>query len=317
MLESEPRGGLWARAAGAVLLVGFACSRPADPRGASDDAAASAVVGPSAATAATPADDPLERPGYVGVVIAGDKSDVGPPIAGEVMAVHVRPGDYVEAGDPIATLDARRAEEDLRMTKATLRSEKAALGEAEVDREEAASRLAQTEALVKAGAASQGEVEDARFQHRRAKAAEARVAAIVAQWTTKRGQLERQLADTELRAPFSGTVAERYVDPGGMAGPGEPVIRLISSDALWVRFAVPPRDLEGLAVGTIVSTTLEGSSLSIEATVRQIAPETDPASQLVFVDALLDLDERQRASIQAGSASWVRPVGGQAPARAG
>jgi hypothetical protein len=139
------------------------------------------------------------------------------------------------------------------MTEATLRSEKAALGQAQVDREEAASLLARLEKLVAAGAATRGEVEDARFEYRRAKAAEARVAAVVAQWRTKRAQLERQLADTELRAPFSGTVAERYVDPGGMAGPGTPVVRLISSDALWVRFAVPPHDLQSLGVGTIVA----------------------------------------------------------------
>lgn len=256
-------------------------------------------------------DELLARPGFVGVIVAAERTDVGPAVAGEVMAVHVRPGDYVEAGEPIATLDARRAEEDLRMTEATLRSEKAALGQAKVDREEAASRLAQTEALAEAGAASQGEVEDARFQYRRAKASEARVAAIVAQWRTKRGQLERQLADTELRAPFSGTVAERYVDPGELAGPGEPVVRLLSSDALWVRFAVPPRELEGLAVGTTVAASLEGSTDSVEATVRQIAPETDPASQLVFVDAVLDLDERQRSTFQTGSSAWVRPVGAE------
>jgi RND family efflux transporter MFP subunit len=267
--------------------------------------------------AATPPADAGEPDEYVGVVAAGEKTDVGPAVAGEVVEVHVRPGDYVEAGEPLATLDARRAREDLRMTEATLRSEKAALAQAKVDREEAASQLSETEKLVEVGAASRGSVEDARFEHRRAKAAEARVAAVVAQWRTKRAQLERQLADTELRAPFSGIVAERYVDPGGMAGPGVPVVRLISSDALWVRFAVPPSHLEGLAVGTIVATRIESPALTVEATVRQIAPETDPASQLVFVDAELDLDETLRSSIQAGASAWVRLVAASSPARAG
>lgn len=296
----------------AVLLciVALGCARKG-PAGDDAPSAGGDEGQPSPAVAvpeAEPTTDPLERPGYVGVVAAGEKTDVGPPVAGEVVQVHVRPGDYVEAGDPIATLDARRAEEDLRMTEATLRSEKAALRQAQVDREEAASRLTEAEALAKAGAASQGAVEDARFEYRRAKAAEARVAAVVAQWRTKRGQLERQLADTELRAPFSGTVAERYVDPGGMAGPGVPVVRLLSSDALWVRFAIPPHDLQRLSVGTIVTTEIEDPAVTVEATVRQIAPETDPASQLVFVDAVLDLDERMRSSIQAGAAAWVRPT---------
>ena len=299
---------LWLTAAG--------CPRTeAPPRTAGDELVpepAMPVVG-----AAAPSGEAGQPGEYVAVVAAGEKTDVGPAVAGEVVAVHVRPGDYVEAGDPLATLDARRAQEDLRMTEATLRSEKAALAQAEVDREEAANRLAQTEKLVEVGAASRSAVEDARFEHRRAKANEARVAAVVAQWRTKRAQLERQLADTELRAPFSGTVAERYVDPGGMAGPGVPVVRLISSDALWVRFAVPPQELEGLAVGTIVAARLESPALTVEATVRQIAPETDPASQLVFVDAQLDLDESLRTSIQAGAAAWVRPMTADGIARGG
>lgn len=273
---------------------------------------------PAEAPVATPPPVDEARPGeYVGVVAAGEKTDVGPAVAGEVVEVHVRPGDYVEAGQAIATLDARRAREDLRMTEATLRSEKAALGQAQVDREEAASQLAQLEKLEAAGAASRGAVEDARFEHRRAKAAEARVAAVVAQWRTKRAQLERQLADTELRAPFSGTVAERYVDPGGMAGPGMPVVRLISSDALWVRFAVPPHELPGLGVGTIVASRIENPAITVEGTVRQIAPETDPASQLVFVDAELDLDAALRTRIQAGAAAWVRLMAAERSARPG
>lgn len=256
----------------------------------------------------TPPKDTSEQDGYVGVIAASERADVGPAVAGEVVQVHVRLGDHVEAGDPLATLDARRAREDLWITEATLRSEKAALNQAGVDREAAMRRLAEAQHLADAGVGSPAAVEDVRFEYRRAEAAEARVAAVVAQWRTKRAQLVRQLADTKLRAPFSGTVAERYLDPGGMAGPGAPVVRLISSNALRVRFAVPPHDLSALSVGTIVATRIEDPVVTADAIVRQIAPETDPTSRLVFVEAQLDLDESLQSSIQAGAAAWVRPV---------
>ena len=195
----------------------------ARPRGGAVSVVGAALVNVSSYGMMIESPVPLEREAVLQfrLMVAGEKTDVGPAVAGEVVEVHVRPGDYVEAGDPLATLDARRAREDLRMTEATLRSEKAALAQAEVDREEAANRLAQTEKLVEVGAASRSAVEDARFEHRRAKANEARVAAVVAQWRTKRAQLERQLADTELRAPFSGHVARRYVDPGATLGTGD------------------------------------------------------------------------------------------------
>ena len=47
-------------------------------------------------------------------------------------------------------------------------------------------------------------------------------------------------------------MAARYIDPGGTAGPGAPIVRLLASDALWVRFAAPPGELGRLTVGTIV-----------------------------------------------------------------
>jgi RND family efflux transporter MFP subunit len=313
-----PRRGAWLWVLPWLALAGCpGADAPRDPAAAdADEGSTPDDAAPEPPVTTPPPDE--ARPGeYVGVIAAGEKTDVGPAVAGEVLEVHVRPGDYVEAGQALATLDARRAREDLRMTEATLRSEKAALGQAQVDREEAASLLARLEKLVAAGAATRGEVEDARFEYRRAKAAEARVAAVVAQWRTKRAQLERQLADTELRAPFSGTVAERYVDPGGMAGPGTPVVRLLSSDALWVRFAVPPHDLQSLGVGTIVASRLEDPAITVEGTVRQIAPETDPASQLVFVDAELDLDAALRSRIQAGAAAWVRLMAAERSARPG
>ena len=145
---------------------------------------------------------------YIGVVLSGERVDVAPAVLAEIVAVHVRAGDEVEEGQSIATFDARRAREDLRMADATLRSEGAALGQARIDREAAARRLAETETLHAAGAASRGAVDDAKLEHRRAKAAEARAAASVSQWTTNLEQLEREIEDTEVRAPFSGTVAE-------------------------------------------------------------------------------------------------------------
>ena len=296
------------RALGVVLGLALGCGGPGPaegPRPRPHEAAPAAPPAPAAIEAAT-------EGVYVAVVVASEKADLGPMVAGEVLAVHVRPGDRVEAGQSLATLDARRAREDLRMTEATLRSEKAALEQAAVDRRETASRLAEQEQLARAGAASQGAVTDARFEHQRAQAAEARAAAVAAQWRTRRDQLERQLADTEIRAPFAGTVAARYIDPGGTAGPGAPIVRLLASDALWVRFAAPPGELGRLTVGTIVAAEIDGG-VTVEATVRQVAPETDAASQLVFVDAELDLDRQQRPGVQVGASARVRllaPAGG-------
>ncbi len=243
---------------------------------------------------------------FIGVVVADEMADIGPTSGGEVLTVEVRAGQRVVAGETLAKLDTRQAAENLRMAEASLRRETAALGEAKVDREQAASRLEEVKKLARADAAAAKSVEDARFQLRRAKAAQERASADVAQWRAKCEQLRRELSDTQLRAPFSGVVAARLLDPGDMAGPDAPVVRLISSDTLWVRFAVPPQRLEQVRVGAAVAMQLGASRARQEATIRQIGAETDVGSQFVFVDAEIIVDALNRPNLQPGTPAWVR-----------
>lgn len=242
----------------------------------------------------------------IGVVVADEMADIGPSIRGEVLAVEVRPGQRVVAGQPLAELDTRQAAENLRMAEASLRRSTAALGEAKVDREQAASRLEEVEVLARADATSRKTVEDARFQLRRAQAAQERASADVAQWRVKCEQLTRQLSDTQLHAPFSGVVAARFLDPGDMAGPDVPVVRLISSDTLWVRFAVPPQRLAQVQEGAAVTAELGEMRTPQEATIRQVGAETDIGSQFVFVDAELVVDASSKFDFQPGVPAWVR-----------
>jgi len=243
---------------------------------------------------------------FIGVVVADEIADISPLSRGEVLTVDVRPGQRVVAGETLAKLDTRQAVEDLHMAEASLHRETAVLGEAKVDREQAASRLAELKQLASADAAARGLVEDAQYQLRRAKAAEQRASADVAQWRGKRAQLARQLDDTELHAPFSGVVATRFLDPGDMAGPETPIVRLISYDRQWVRFAMPPQALDEVKLGAPVATQLGESRSPGEATIRQIGAETDVGSQLVFVDAELNVDALNQYDFQPGTPAWVR-----------
>src|SRR5690606_6798603 len=100
-------------------------------------------------------------------------------------------------------------------------------------------------------------------------------------------QLERALEETVITAPFAGTVSIRYADPGALVTRGAPVVRLIASDELWVRFAVPAEEAERYRVGDPVSVVLEPDDQQAEAVVRRIAPDLDPVTQMVLAEAEL------------------------------
>ena len=142
-----------------------------------------------------------------------------------------------------------------------------------------------------------------------AKAAGARVAAAgsgAAERAARVKQLETLLGETELKAPFNGVVAARYADVGTYVRPGMPVLRIISSSELKVRFAVPEEEAKRIRAGLTYVTVLDGRN--IQATVSAVSPEVEPASRMVFVDGTVQGVAAGEAAALAGRVVRVRPA---------
>lgn len=243
--------------------------------------------------------------GYVGVVVARESVDIAPKAAGELVAVHVRVGDRVEAGEPIARLDDRLAREELEMTQASLHAAKARHSQAKISAAQARRAYEESKSLVRAGHASRSDLREADSERLRSSAAVKETQAETANLRASLRQRQRVLAETVLTAPFSGRIAERYADGGTVVAAGSRIVRLISGTAPWVRFAVPPADIGRLTVGDIVRTEVETLDASVRATVHQVTPEVDTASRLVFVEAQLEFPEGADPGPQTGAAVRV------------
>lgn len=77
--------------------------------------------------------------------------------------------------------------------------------------------------------------------------------------------LATQIGQTALYAPFSGVITQRLEDPGAMAGPQAPVLRLSQIDYVYININVPDEDLPYIHAGTPVSfstSSLPGKSFS-------------------------------------------------------
>ncbi|BCW95331.1 MAG: efflux RND transporter periplasmic adaptor subunit [Fimbriimonadales bacterium] len=69
--------------------------------------------------------------------------------------------------------------------------------------------------------------------------------------------LRQQLADTVIRAPFDGVVAQRLVEVGVVAGAGTPVARIVSLDRLYFEGTLPEVLLRSVRVGMPVSVRVD------------------------------------------------------------
>ena len=212
--------------------------------------------------------------------------------AGTILEVRVDLGEQFERGDLLALVDATETRRRLAEARAQGRSAAAAEGRAEaelaaaeVEAERARNLMAENllsaqDALLRTSHVSVLQAEIKTAQAQRA-AAEARV------------QLHAtQLAQAELRAPFDGAVAERYLDPGSLAQPGTRILRLVERGPLELRFRASERHIRRLKIGSPVwvTTAATGSTRHAGRVVR-VSAEVSRLDRSVAVEAQLSPGE--------------------------
>lgn len=175
-------------------------------------------------------------------------------------------GDRVAAGEVVARLDQAAA--------------KAAVGQAEaqVETAEAQQALALDNQqrllpLKDRKAISEREFEQARLELQRSEASLRQAQAALA---TARVQLD----NTEVVAPFAGTVEQAFLEVGEHAGTGDPLVRLVSIDRVKVVAGVPERYVPDLRVGMPVQLSFPNVD---------IAPRS---GQVTFVGSAIEATSR-------------------------
>jgi cobalt-zinc-cadmium efflux system membrane fusion protein len=184
----------------------------------------------------------------------GAVAQVGVPLAGRVLTVHVKVGDYVHQGDPLLTLDCPEAAStraSVQQTQATLR--------------EARATLERQNRMIAEGVG----VERERI------AAETRVSELEAELT--RLQAAAAFAGggagttVVVKAPIGGTVISRKASPGLTMQPGgEPGVEIGDPAAVWVVADVFERDLQLVRDAARVQVRLESVDGVLEGHVMSV-----------------------------------------------
>lgn len=216
-----------------------------------------------------------ETSGFDGVVEAVRQTVIAAQVPGAVVALTVKAGDSVKAGQVLARLDARAAQQNAAAGDAQVRAARA-------DQELATREVERQRQLFAKQYISQAALERAEAQF---KATEAQVAAQLAQ----AGAARTQSGFYVLSAPYAGVVALVSVVQGDMALPGRALMTLYDPAALRVTASLPQAAAARLSVADAAKTArVEVPGLApgraAQMPVRiTVLPTADPATHTVPV----------------------------------
>jgi RND family efflux transporter MFP subunit len=284
-----------------VLVLVLGCSDKDDP---GQGSATTAQPTPIVSNERSGEVDRDEATGYVGVLTPRETAEVTAPFTSRVVSLAVKIGDTVKQGDVLGRLDDRPIREQLAIEKATLKSHQAQVAQASVEHSAAYARLRREQKAIKEGVSSQADVSAAGFDSSKAGTQVSRAVAEVDEQKARIAAMEKKLEDTTMLAPISGKVAMRYVEEGGRIVEGQPVIRVISSGELFVKFGIPASEAKKLAPGDAIDIKFETSNVHVAGVVRNIAPELDPIAQVIVAEAEL---KNPPAELQSGLVARITP----------
>lgn len=185
---------------------------------------------------------------------------------GMVTRVLVEPGDWVHAGQVLATIERS-------VQTAQTNASAAQISVAQANARIAQSELERAQALVSRGFISKADV-DRKLATRDA---------AVAQVDVARAQLRQSAAlggRLDIRAPAAGLVLTRSVEAGQVVGAGTGVLfRIAREGEIEMKALLAEADIAQLKLGDRANVTPVGSKQSFTGSVWQIAPVIDPQSR--------------------------------------
>jgi len=254
-----------------------------------------------------------------GTVSARETALVSSRIMAPVVSVLVAPGDRVREGQPVIRLDGRALSADHTRAEAAARA-------AEYGRRGADAAVASARSAV-----ALAEVTHKRITrlHERRSATDAELDHAVAELAAARSRLDQAAAGLSgadaalesstagataaavtrswatITAPFAGVVTQKLVEPGNMAVPGAPLLRIESEGAPRVEVRLDASRAAHVRPGDVVTASIEpqgGTPVAAPGRVVEVARAVDAGAQTFLVKA--DLSET--AGVPAGTFARLR-----------
>jgi RND family efflux transporter MFP subunit len=299
----------------AFALVAAGCGNSSVASNPSAAPAASPSAPASKTAPAAPASSQDHNVDILSVLSVEHEVDVVTQRDGAVIQIAKDEGSRVKAGETLAKLDDRTTVAQLDKVRADLQvmENNVRYQEAELKAKRASYRRQQQ--LRESGLSSDADLEQAEFLAKGAEFDLASVKSNVEHVRAEIRELQLQLDQTVIRAPFSGVVARRYLREGQNVAKDEKCFRVSQLAPLQVQFQVPETSGRKPRQGDTLQVALADDAKQVyTARIVKLSPTVDAASDTYDVTAqLLNPDLSTLRPGMAVRLSWPKAAGATKP----
>ena len=229
------------------------------------------LVGPENVTVVR-AEQIRTGPALSGSLTPEKSATIRAEMSAAVLQTFAEAGQRVAAGQPLAQLDAS-------VLRDQQLSARGAVTTAQSSYDIAQRELSRNQALEKAGAIAERDLERARNA----------LIAAQGQLATARAQLanvNKQLDKASVQAPFTGVVSLRQVNAGDVVSPGTALFTVVDPGSMQLEASVPADALTQVRVGMPVEFKVNGyPNRTFSGRITRVNPTADPATRQVKIVA--------------------------------
>src|SRR5471030_3202795 len=193
-------------------------------------------------------------------------------VAGSALDVRAREGDTVKAGQILASIDARDYTARAEQSRGQMAAMAAMAGQLDIAKQ----TLENNRVLVEKGFISKNAFDTAQSQYTIAAANLAAARAALA-------SSNLSVADTIVRAPFSGQIASRSIEPGERVAVDSKLFDVVDLTQLELEAPVPVGEIGRVRGGQPVSIRFDGVESPVVATVTRINPAAQAGSRSIMI----------------------------------
>lgn len=233
---------------------------------------------------------------------------------GEITEFPFNEGDLVNKGQTIVKLDPKTERARANQAEANLLMAKARLDKARISLKDSSVKLERQRRLYQEGIISRQELDDAEVSIEKAQTDLALSEAELLQSREALKEANDRLSDTEIKAPFAGTILRKFVDRGQVisstlssASEGTQIFSIADLDKIRVVAEVDEVDIARIVPGQEASIKIDSMpEKTFAGTIERIAPKGKVERTVTVFEVVVAITDKDKALLKPGMTADVK-----------